>query len=163
MTNVELLNEVLQEFHADHAELMFVGGDPLSEGISRALAMLPASGMEWAIVQRHPVLLLRSAVTLFQVRLDPGEGSVTLSSRPLSGERLTVSLDWGDGAGGESGGSVRETRWTFRYEGVVGEEEWQRINGRVTSGAEGDTLDRRERFARSLARQAGWAPVVQSA
>jgi hypothetical protein len=77
VTSAEHLNEVLQEFHSDHSELMFAGGDPLSEG----------------------------------------------------------------------------------YEGVVGEEEWQRISGRVTTTPSGEILDRRERFARNLAAQAGWTPV----
>ena len=157
MTHAEHLNEVLQEFHSDHAELMFVGGDPLSEGVARALDMLPGEGVEWAIVQRHPVLIARTTATLFQIVLHPSEGSVTLTSRPLSGERLVVGLDWGDAVEAD-GATTRETRWSFRYEGVVGEEEWQRINGRVTVTAAGETLDRRERFARNLATQAGWVP-----
>jgi hypothetical protein len=159
MASAEHLNEVLQEFHRDHSELMFAGGDPLSEGISRALDMVPSEGVEWAIVQRHPVLLIRSAATLFQIRLDPREGSVTLTSRPLDGERLAVGLDWGDVTEAAGDSLTRESRWSFRYEGVVGEEEWQRISGRVTTTPSGEILDRREHFARNLAAQAGWTPA----
>jgi hypothetical protein len=155
MSDTDRPSEVLREFRVEHPDVIDAGGQRLAQGIERALEMVPADG-EWAIVQRHPVVIVRSAATLFQIRVDPREHSVTLASRPLSGERLAVELDW-DGQGG-AGEGVRHMRWSFRYEGVVGEEEWQRITGTVICSAQGETPDRRERFARNLARQAGWLP-----
>jgi hypothetical protein len=157
MVAQEHLQEILQEFHADHQQVMDAGGQALADGIARALEMVPDEGTEWAIVQRHPVLLVRTSSVLFQLRIDPSERSIALSSRPLRGERLTVTLEWAQPAA-DGGVETIETRWAFRYEGVVGEEEWQRISGRVGLQAGQETLDRRERFARNLASQAGWSP-----
>ena len=45
------------------------------------------------------------------------------------------------------------------YIGQKGEmQEWQRISGRVVTTLDGEAIDQRERFARGLAKQAGWDP-----
>lgn len=162
MTDTVRLEDVLDGFRSDHEETMRAGGEALTQGVAKALAMVPSENVAWAIVQRHPVLLLRSGATLFQVRLDAEENTATLTSRPLHAEQLAVGLDWGR-SNEQDGAVVHEMRWMFRYVGVVGEEEWQRIVGRVTVSSSGEVLDRRERFARDLATQAGWTPPAGGA
>jgi hypothetical protein len=135
-------------------------GPDLDYEFERNLKMLPKEGIEWAVAEPVPAVFARSATTLFQLALDTEKKSVTLTSRPIDAGELAVALTWGESSRGE-GISVRETGWTFRYVGQKEEvQPWQQIGGLVTYTNHGEYVDRRERFARGLAKCAGWEPPV---
>jgi hypothetical protein len=153
-------NEILQELQRVHGTRMAQGGPDLDYEFERNLKMLPKEGIEWAVAQPMPTVFARSGITLFQIVLDAEKRAVTLTSRPIDGGDLSVGLAWGESEQGQ-GISIRETNWTFRYVGQKEEmQPWQRISGRVTYTNDGEYADRRERFARGLAGQAGWEPPV---
>lgn len=91
--------------------------------------------------------------TLFT--LSAKDGRVSLTSRPLNGDRLMVSLEWSEAKLG-----TRATRWTFVYDDQRGPTEpWQIVSGSVSIDADTghENIDEHEHFARMLATRAGWA------
>jgi hypothetical protein len=161
--------EVPKELHREHGELMAAADDRLYAALTRALGMLPKSGVAWAIAKPKPVVFVCSKDTLFQIVLDLGESKVSITSRPLNGEKMLVGLEWverepesfpnaEERERADSTQAWWEANWTFRYVDQGGDDlgEWQQVTGGIVVTREGERLDRRERFARAVAVAAGW-------
>ncbi|HKO26479.1 MAG TPA: hypothetical protein VJU80_03410 [Solirubrobacteraceae bacterium] len=119
--------------------------------VERALRRLPEAGICAVSDDASSLFMLGPTNALFTVFVDGEE--VTLTSRPLDADRLTVSLRW----------SGEGSRWSFRYVGEPeASERWQDISGSVAiDGTGSEQLDDREQFARALAGRAGWASASQ--
>jgi hypothetical protein len=142
---------IIRELHQAHAEALS-GYDMEMEALERTFAMLPAPE-EWRVSVAMPIVyLLAAGDTLLTIAIDHdvSDPGVTLSSRPLNGHGLVISLRWGQRRT-EDATVYRRTHWTFRYvdQKAAELEDWQRIEGRVTL-APAEELDRNERFARAL-------------
>lgn len=124
--------------------------------MGRALKMTP-EGSSWTVAEAEIAIYAHREGQLFVAAMTPGEPRVTLSSRVLDPDKLSVQLDWEEGRPNEDVTLiVRTTRWTFRHPGIE-RETWQRIDGRISLDHQGrEHLDQRERFARALAQFAGW-------
>ncbi len=127
------------------------------DGVVRALSSLPDVGI-WAISEDSSALfaLLRDEV-VFTVGFRD-DGTVRIHSRPLDGQRLLVSLTWGESKPIETGGTAWSTRWAFLYRDErEAHDAWQHITGSVVlDRVRGERLDEREKFARAIASTAGW-------
>jgi hypothetical protein len=159
------IREVTQELHQEHADFMGAGGDELHANLARALRLLPEDGVTWAVAHLEPTIFALANETLFLIAL-ADESTARITSRPVNGKKVLVSLDWGEPLGKEAEAISREATWTFRYASQCDDElePWQRIRGTATRTRDGgERLDRRERLARELARRAGWElpPIIE--
>lgn len=162
MSQTDISQEVIAELHREHGARMTQSGNGLYQSLEHTLKMLPAEGVEWAVAKPVLAVFARSKDTLFQIVLDPDKNIATLVSRPLKHGDLSIGLVLGEPSMAEDQITSRETSWTFRIAGQTGElDQWQRITGRIaTAGTRGERFDRRERFARGLAKLAGWEPPL---
>jgi hypothetical protein len=155
--NAASISEVLSAWEAAARSV----GRNLPVGIvERGLAFLPDSP-EWAISEDASALF---ALTKDDVVFTFGLGAdseTSLHSRPLYADRLLVRLSWSQPEPTEAGGLTWSTTWMFYYRDERGHNEWQRLSGSVDRDANGtERVDARERFARAIAKRAGWAPAV---
>jgi hypothetical protein len=119
--------------------------------IERALGQLPEPEACAVSDDRTALLVLGCTGTLFTVATNGGK--VTVSSRPLTAERLSISLHW------EETAATMRTHWVFRYLGEPDAgESWQKVSGSVSTDQDTgrEQPDDRERFARLIASRAGW-------
>jgi len=117
------------------------------EQFRRAIELLPAADVEWAISEDATTVWALSAATLFKVRVEGN--SATLTSRPVDPSALTVCVRWTENA------EAPIAHWTFGHRDG---EEYLQIAGRTKTimPVEGsERADRREVFARALASR-GW-------
>jgi hypothetical protein len=152
----ETISAITDELLQEHPTA--VSDDERWEALNRILGLLPDVD-EWATAESVPMVFAISSDTLFTVRV-PGDESVSVDSRPLTGHELIVRVVYGAAREAEAQITVREATWSFCHVGEAEDasrEEWQEITGRVQTNQRGDQrLDQREKFARAIASRAGW-------
>jgi hypothetical protein len=158
----EAIKRVLDELHRLHGEQLARAEERVRVELDRALRLLPDVADLWGVSQAAPTVYALSGDVLFLMTAELNQRRVRITSSRLDFETIVVDLEWGTSSSDvDSNGVTRETRWTFRYRGQRDSdlEPWQRITGSVWEpvGADGAKLDRCERFARELARLAGWS------
>jgi len=125
------------------------------EQFSRAIELLPAADVKWAISEDATTVWVLSALTLFKVR--PGENAATVTSESLDPSALTVCVSWTENAGALTAHWMFGHRDGAEYLRTTGATETATPRGKATEeiiAARED--DRREQFARALASRAGW-------
>jgi hypothetical protein len=124
--------------------------------VSRAVALVP-DGAEWMVAPNEIALYAQRRGLLFSLRADVLSSRVVLASRWLDPDRFEVSLEWDEPQPSEDLSAILHTsRWAFLHAGIEGEP-WQQIEGVIWFDHTGvERYDRRELFARGLARFGGW-------
>jgi hypothetical protein len=145
-----------RELVTEHPELVTHDYVRLYSEMGRALKLVPERAI-WMIADREIALYAVREGTLFVVSQAPEDLRVILTSRRLDPFQLEVMLDWEETRPNEDLTAIlRVARWFFYHAGHEGEG-WQQINGTISLDHSGhERCDRRELFARELARIAGW-------
>jgi hypothetical protein len=156
------IRAILNELRECHGESLARWDTDLDEDVSRTLDLLPEPE-GWAVAQNEPLAVSHNNKMLFRVRLDTERKLIAVNSRPLRVEKLAVIFNWGEESrDDETRELVRATSWLFFDvdEGERTSEDALRIDGAVRITSRGvERPDDRERFARSLAGEAGWGTV----
>jgi hypothetical protein len=149
-------DEMRAELVSEHPGLMRPELVGVYRDVSRAVALIP-DGLDWMVAAHEMALYAQRGGLLFSLRGDALSSSVVLASRWLDPDRLEVSLEWDEPQPSEDVSAIlRPSKWSFRHEGIDAEP-WQQIEGVVWFDHTGvERCDRRELFARALARFAGW-------
>lgn len=147
------------ELHRYHGEALGYWGVNLDDELERTVELLPEPE-GWTVSRADPVVFAVANRMLFRLALDVEGKRIAIVSRPLRVEKLAVTFAWGAESQDEETREVlRETSWTFSDadQGEQGAEGHLRIEGAVRIDNRGvERPDERERFARSLAGDAGW-------
>jgi hypothetical protein len=156
--NEETIAEIADELRREHDAVLADRDEQHWAALRRALDLLPDVA-EWVIAAATPaVLAISPRGILFTVRADEDRG-VSVESRPLAADKLIVRMALGPAIPIEGQTTMRRASWSFSYVGEAEDaprDKWQDIRGRVDTDQRGQQrLDRRERFARRIAR-AGW-------
>jgi hypothetical protein len=156
------IRAILNELHRHHAEPLAQWGGEFDDDLTRTLELVPEPEA-WTVARAEPVTVAQANKMLFRVTLDVARKLVAVASRPLRVEKLVVIFEWGaESRDDDANEIVRATSWLF-YDADEGEhasENALRIEGAVRLDNRGvERPDDRERFARSLAGEAGWGTV----
>jgi hypothetical protein len=150
------------ELHRYHGEALGEWGAHLNDELERTVELLPEPE-GWTVSRAEPVVFAVANGTLFRLALDVEGKRIAVVSRPLRVEKLAVTFAWGaESHDDETREALRETSWTFSDadQGERVAEGPLRIEGAVRIDSRGvERPDDRERFARSLAGDAGWGTV----
>ena len=156
------IRAIVGELHRYHDESLVRWGEQLDADLVRTLELLPEPN-GWTVAVTEPVAFAYAYGKLFRVRLDVAIKLIAVESRPLRAEKLCVTFRWTDESGDEETHEIiRSTRWVFFDvdEGEQAAEDAWQIDGAVRINSRGvERPDDRERFARSLAGDAGWGTV----
>jgi hypothetical protein len=156
------IRAVLNELHRYHEERLAPWGVELDDDVTRTLELVPEPE-GWTASRTEPLVFAQANTMLFRVSLDPPRKLIAVESRPLRVEKLVVIFKWGEESrDAEAQELVRQTSWLFfdADEGEQASDNALPIDGAVRIDSRGvERPDDRERFARSLAGEAGWGTV----